>query len=609
MRALAGLCGVAVLAVTGIARADRCGPDATAWVARCAAASSVAMRLESCPSAVAVVELRPEGKPLRVELSTSASSFRRIGPYGLAPIGDFPDWQLEPAATRNAFDAFAACVARENPEALLATDAAPPLRSNDGVRPNARPPFLLIAALLAAVFSCWRRWRLRPFAVALFATVTIAAFRHWLQPTTFFHQNGQGPEWVRYALQGDAGAYGAGYPELFGWIVARARRPDLAIFYAQQLLGATIPISGYAIVRAVGGRPTVSIIAAAALALDPLLVRTAQSESYYVAMTAFLFAGTSLVIVADAASRQRRILLTIVGALALAQAARVHPIAWMPCALAPLVVACRRGRLTRRVRRTVIAAAVVGAVVLALTLPGIRAVLRDNLGHSAGFARSRARDLAPLLAVVLALPVLATLARPTRVLGARALIVAIVVSVAIATNLLASNIAAVNAAYLHLFLPVAIAATAPLLNARVAVLATTVVLGIHIFHERRATALTTDAYEQQWCLAWRETLPRGAEVASLVRAGERILFLPFHGDGLPAVVPIGDGGSSPFTTGRRYYYRSSLCAVPEGAPICARFEAAHRLRLVASRRFPASESAPWMRFPNAEVDVAVFVVE
>ena len=554
------------------------------------------MTLDGCPPSVAIVELRPPGvAPLRVELSTSASSFRHVGAYGLSPIGSFDDWAKQPEPHRRGLDALADCVRADPPEVLLAPDASPP--AGDVVARPASLPWLFLAAVLAGVFAV--RPAPRSVAIAGGAIVATVLARRGVQSMAFFHQNGQGPEWIRFALQGDAGGYGPGYPELFGAIATRVRRPDLAVFFAQELLAATVPIAGYAIARAMRCTKLVACTIAVVLALDPVLTRTGRSESYYVAITALLFAAAAILVSVD--RRERRVAAVFSAALLTAEAARIHPVAWVACAMVslPLLV----GREQRHaLRRFAIATVAIALVAAPLVIPAMRAAIRGKLGASIADARGVALGAAPRVALLLAIVV--AIAAVRRSLGVRALVLATVVGAAAASNVLRGNIAVVSASYDHLFLPAAVAAVASLvasLNARAIASSVALVGGLHAYRERAAVPFTTDGHELAWCLDWREQLGPGATVATLSRVGQRTLTLPFFGSALPRARGLEAEAA--------FYYRSSLCTSPEGAPLCASFEARHRLRQLQSRILPSNPSAAWLPLPPSEIEVALFAVD
>lgn len=624
---------LALLVLLGARRAlaDRCAPSAEAWVARCAAKERVAMSLLNCPNGIAIVELRPEGaSSLRVEISVSPKAFRHVGAHGLAPVGSFDDWESEPAPRRAALDALVRCAERESPEVLYerapGAQPSPGPSKQDTRGGGAGLPLLPIAALSLAMASCLLgRPRLsraaRLLAGSLAALAAVVLLRRALQVPAFFHQNGQGPVWVGFAVSGDAHSYGPGFPELFHWLTALANRPDLAIFRAQELLAATVPISAYAITRRVGGAKPLALVFAVALAVDPVLTRTARSESYFATISALLFAACALCAasadLARAAGRWAKpawMLAIGAAALLVAQAARIHPLAWVPCAMVPMSIACRRGALRKRAQRALAAAAVIGIVALPLVLPTMRATLSSQLGGEfAPGAGVLARHLLPRVAMPVAAAALLLVSARTRPLGSRAVVAAVVLGAAMATNVVALDMPSVSGAYLHLFAPALLAAVAGLIAiapARPAMTGALAVLALlHGALERSKVTLPTDALELAWAQEWRETLPSHAHVAAVQRVERRMLTLPLFGQGLPKSLSIDEGFGDLRGGGPHYYYRSSLCVSPEGAPVCAAFEAKHRLRPMASRRLPLRASLPWLPLPSGEVEVVLFAVD
>ncbi len=556
------------------------------------------MELESCPASVAIVAT----KDVRIELSTSKDALAHEGGYGLSPIGEFPDWKLEPEARRRAFDAVVQCVAREAPRSLLAADAADPAAA---IVPRAGVPWLFFVATLLAVAGCVRRARATVAAIALVLATFLV--RRWLQPFAFFHQNGQGPLWIEFAFRGDAGEYGPGYAELFGW-ASHVRRPEQGVALLQEALAATIPLSAWVLARGPGpGRAARSLgwVVAAALALDPVLVRIARSESYFSAIAALIFLAAAVLVATDL--RHRAIGL-VAASLLVAQAARVHPLAWAPCALVPLALFCRPGRPRERAMRTAVAALVIALIATPFVVPAMRASLHGRLGDFLPGAFAMLLQRGAIAGLFVALAAALAIIPATRRIGSRVLVVALVVATAALTEVLRADATVVRLADLHLFAPAAIAALGALRfrGAPVAVAASAVAL---LVVGRSQTTLPTDAREQAWALAWREQLPAGAEVASLSRAGQRVLALPLAGEGLPSWHRIDEHGVAHFGPGARFYYRSSLCSTPEGAPMCAAFEHAHALRIVETRRLPAIASLPWAPLPEGEIEVTLFRVE
>lgn len=565
---------------------DRCGVEAEKWVARCAESTGVDMRLESCPAGVAIVQA---GR-LRIEISTSEAAFRRVGKHGFSPIGSFADWKSEPADVRNAFDAVTACATRDAPDALIGRDVSPPASS--GAAPRPAFPWLPLAIVVALCVAL-RRVPLRAIGVAVAAMIGTIALRRLVFPVAFFHQNGQGPGWILFALQGDAGSYGPGYPELFGFIASHARRPDLAVFVAAQVLASTAVVSAYWLSRRLGSPRSTAVALAALVAVDPILLRTAQSESYYTPIVALLFAATAVLV----CTQHRRVAIAglVATALLIAQAARIHPLSWIACGLVPLPLL-----LTSRPRRAIGATLAIAVIAAPLVLPTMRVALRGSFGSAVGGARDLASLRLPVVLPVLAAAAGLLLVRRVRPWALRALAAVIVVGVAATTNVLRTNIPAVSAAYLHLFAAAAIAIAAAI-PGRVA-LAAVAAFAIHEVRERSIVAPTTDNLELTWALEWRERLPPSARVASLDRAGQYVLILPLAGRDLPQVTTLEDRAPT-------HYYRSSLCVTAEGAARCAAFESRHVLQLIAGKRLPSRPSASWLPLPAGEIEVALFAVE
>jgi len=585
----------------------RCGPEAEAWVARCAEAAAIPMRLEACPAGVAIVELRPTGSaPFSVELSRAPRGFRRVGPFGLSPIGEFADWKLEPAARRQAFDALAACVERRPPDVLLDGEGALVSPSS----PLPRVPWLaLLAALLALFVVRARGVGRRAVAATGAAYAAILLARRATFAAGYFHQNGQGPDWIAAALRGDAGEYGPGYPELFGWIATRARRPDLAVFVAQELLAGTVPIAGFLVVRATGASRAVALAVGAALTLDPVLGRLARSESYFATLLSLAFLAAAL-LTSGFSGRERgtRVAASLGAALLIAEAGRVHPLAWVPCALVPLVVLTLPGR--RRAWEASAVTLLCAAVAAVLVLPTMRATLAGGLGR--GFlpgAKALFAEQRPMFALAVGAVVALASVRATRAFALPVGVVCLTVVVAAATDVVRADAAVVRSSYLHLFAPTVLGGLAALPQRAMTLWLGAVALVLHVSWDRRATPLPTDAQELAFALEWRETLPSDAEVAALQRVGDRVLTLPLFPGRTATSVAVSAKGFAPFHQTRRFYVRTSLCATPEGAPRCAAFESTHTLRPLARRTFEARASLPWLPLPTRPIEVVVFLVE
>lgn len=541
--ALAGALGAALLALAAVAspaaaqRALGCGPDLDAWAASCGA------RLVACPPGHAVVAVGP-GR-LRVDVTRQErGAFATAPGLGLSPVLEVASWSEVPAADRAAFEALVAC-ARAAPTVLAASLAQVPEpprgagaeRGGDrtGDPGDGAPPLPWLAAvggllgLAAASLRHGVRASLRTAVAPLSLTAATFAGRALLVPEQYFHQNGQGPLWVSHAL-GEPSAYGPGYAELFHLAVRHAADPDGALILQQGLLAALVPGAVLAQSRWLGAPLPVALALALGTATSPLLARLARGESYFAAALSLL-ALASLTLAASWAEPSRSggppratRAAPAVGAagagLLLAQAARLHPLAWLPAALVPLVVGLlpeiaspgrrsaagaestvaashpassgdtapsRASGAPRRLRRAALAAALAGTVALSAAGPSLLDVLRGPLGASwLGPEREGGpRDL-PLWLVAAALvaalapvaarraPALAARRAAARTLSATAAFdlrsaarladaLALVVGVAIVAwmgNLLGAAPPYVHHAYLALYLPPLTAAAA-----------------------------------------------------------------------------------------------------------------------------------------------------
>jgi hypothetical protein len=123
--------------------------------------------------------------------------------------------------------------------------------------------------------------------------------------------------------------------------------------------------------------------------------------------------------------------------------------------------------------------------------------------------------------------------------------------------------------------------------------------------------LPTDVLEASFALEWRQRIERSAAVASVERAGNQVTILPLY-DGITAGrVPISASGELLRLSELprpAYYYRSSLCATPEGRPACETLERGAPLELIDDRRLAAHPSMRWTRYEGGEVRVTLFRV-
>jgi len=445
----------------------------------------------------------------------------------------------------------------------------------------------------------------------------------------YFHQNGQGPLWVRYAM-GLPSSYGPGQSELFGF-VSGASNPDSALFGAQRVLGALWPLWAFVIARGLGAHRTLAWGFAVAVALDPVALRITSSETYFAGSLSMLLPATAALVLAHSSEARRSSVAVpalLAAGLLVAQAARVHPTGWVPAAFVVIAVALGPGQLRQRAMRTGLAALVVGAVVASVSYPAMADVLSGSLGQhwEGALGREHILQWRPLLFVCPVLIVLVALAKRRERALIAAVTMAVIVLLAPYMNLIgnAAN-RSIIAAYYHLYLPPMLACAVvlvselrivgpkPVTGALVGLL-----LAAWALSSGSAAAPSTDALEQTESLTWRATLPADAQVIYLARDGNRIQFLPYHrelgfsdvqlhaGEGADAILLAAVGSSS-----ESYYQRTSLCAMPTLAEPCAEMEAASAaegftLEQVATASLPALPSMRDFAYAGETVDVTLF---
>ncbi|AKT42971.1 hypothetical protein [Chondromyces crocatus] len=651
----ASLLALAVLLFPQLARAQSdCPPELAAWARACAAQQDITLVPTRCPDGqLILVATAPAGLPLEIEVTPGASGgFRRVGPLGLSPITQLPDWQAAPPPLRHAFDAVAACVERgPAPPLHTLTTSRPP---DEARCPPAPLPHRLLTALLLAAVALGllaRRAHLRLAGALTALTALTWLLRRLLLPPAFFHQNGQGAAWIEKAL-GASSLYGPGYHELHGALAQRApQRADLLIFEAHAALSALAPACAWAIARAAGARPPLAWSLALALALSPGLARLALSESYYTAIVALLLAAAALLAVCTPARRlQRRLtratiafpLALVAAGLLVAQAARIHPIAWIPGALVPLTTLPGPGPLRRRLAHTALATAVIGLVALLAAGPAVLDIVRGSLGAqwlpaSASPSRHALRWAPAAIPAVALLAVLLQRRAPNRRfrMGAWLLLGLLLAQAHRAAHIFGREPAWIELSYSALYLGPFLAVIGGLLGEmrpgrralHVAAVLLAAALAYHVTHAREQTALPTDALDAAFFRASSDQLPESTTVLYLSQArhptrpdeprsprtnlfllpvyttcGEpRVRVLPSSAEYLasPAVLP----------TTAPYYYRTSLCSTAEGRAACEHIESTFRLTPVAERELPARPSHPLLVYLAPTVRVGLYRVE
>lgn len=625
LRALSLLLALLLLAPTAHAQPAGCAPELLRWAAGCGAAQHLTVRVSACPGDdLAVLSAHAGDAPaLRIELARRRQGFRTVGALSLSPIGEFPDWLAAPATLRDTFERVATC-AQHDPPARMRGGALPALPTAANVPAPQRAPWLLALALLVTIaFSHKEIRRLSPRDAALLAGSLGAtlALRAALHPTTYFHQNGQGPLWIEHLFTSGHHPYGPGFSELFAAVAhRRPDAPERAVFAAQSLLAAAQPACAWLIARALGASPWTAGALGLATLLDPSLGRGARSESY-------LAAGTSLALLATVAMTRAggRWWPHVVAGALLAQAVRVHPGLWVPMALTPLCAGLVPGTPRARALALTRALLVVGAVVALSSAGAVLAVLRSDLAAQWMFAQSRG-GRAPWALWVLGLAAVAGLAARPRTRDA-APPVALAVLAVLAWNYTDNYTRSgsppwITTAYARVFLPLAVSALAALLaslpaatardRTRALILGALLVAGTNLAR-RPLTVLPTDVIELQRAWTWRDQLPRGARVFFVARAGHYVLGLPFHdGNGRDLRARSLDITDAPpdlraFGPGT-WYYRSSLCAAPPAQAWCDALERAHRLQPAFTAEIPAVPSMRHLTYATPRVRIGLYRV-
>jgi hypothetical protein len=622
---------LALLAFAGHARADDdevCGPRTRGWAAACTAAGAGRVEAFQCPPGHIVFSVTMDRRaPVFVDATSEPSGLRQIGGVGLSPIGEFDDFRTAPQPVRDGFERVAACVER---------DSALPL--GEPARIVARPdhkgssaPWRLVAGvvLAAVALASRRRFPLRTAALLLALGAATFALAYGLVGTSFFHQNGHGPNWIGYAL-GEPCTYGPGFEELFGWAARhRPEHPESLVFGCNGVLAATCPIAAWVVARRVGAPTSLAWGIAVALAIDPLLLRIAFTESYYVQYSALLLLGTAVALSAPTLRpwSPRFLLASAAAGLMLSEAARVHPVGWVAVAAVPLAHLARPGAARRRLRQAAIATATIGAVIAGAAGLAIFEVLAGATGaqYLPELRRGSHQELKQGLALLLAVGIAVAITRTWRGRWPlRAALILVVFAAATAgTSLLNVDVDWVRAAHARMFQATAVAAFVGVVSPVLrrwryprAVLALVLALGLAnaAAHRHWVTELPTDALELRLALSWREDMASGSRLVTVETAGIAAVQLPFyspHRDQRAPVVRLDAQGAPPALGSfgdRVYYYRSSLCSTALGRSWCDALERTATLEPIDVHELPARPSTHVCVYDSPTVRVGLYRV-
>ena len=620
-----------LLAFPATARAQdagaRCSAKVEAWVADAGRAAGIPVHAVFCGAERVVLRLEPQGAaPLDVDVThTPERAFRRSGSLGVSPILEVDDFQDVPAARREPFERLMQWVDQHQDEVTFGTGAVRPELRAEVEHVGAPPGFawLVPAALVLAFVARPRPRRVEPGALrAALALVAVAlALRLLFGAWGPFHINGQGPLWILAAAvdPAEAGAYGPGYAELFSPLVRHAPfAPDHVIFAANAALSALLPGLLFGVVRLTGVDRRRALIAGLVLALDPVSIRLAATESYVTPIAALTALASLLALAAAGAaarSPRRAACLALAAGLACAQAARIHPVAWIPVALAPLAAVAVASRPPgMRVLLALGATSIAGATVVLTSAPQL-------LDTYAGMLTSRTMaaswiwphlEPAPALA---AIGVLLLVARPRAPLLAGALAALALAS----TRHNYGQSALWQASFDRLYLVPLLAAAAALIPfpfARTRIFVPAAALVLLALFARHGTSVvqgrTTEHEEYRWARRWLSTLPPSCRVVYVGVAGIRTLFLPTYVAPRRAGGVIRLDGRAPIprlgilgAPGCNYYVRTSLCTSAEGRPVCADVERQLALEPVERAVFAAAPSYDGLPYDREEVESSI----
>ena len=645
----------------GASAARACDPQVTAWVAEARIGAGIPIETVACAPGRARLRLSPKPAagdtgepradpgsldlaPLDVEVAEPPGpAFRRVGRLRVSPIVEIRDYSMLPAAQREAFERLVGWLAaHEARVALAGSDDPRPIAPLGGVGIRDVGAWIVAGALALALLALGstrspassrpggqREARLGALTAAGLGALGLA-LRLGLGVWGPHHINGQGPLWIGGATDPSRlSSYGPGYAELFGALARAAPgSPDWAIFAANAALAALAAPLGFALASALGLGRARATLAGALLAVDPVSIRFGATESYFSSIVALTLGGALLYALGAAAAARRAhlraVMLAAAGALLCAQAARVHPTAWVPVALAPLVAlipagpagpaAASKGGWAEwrgRLARASLAAGLGAGVVLVTGGSWIAALASAIPTDRSGIGASL--DLTDTVAVLLlAAPcALSPRLRP-------AVVVAALHAVAMVnTRRIYGQSDLWQASFDRLYLTIPVIVGLGLLpevwSRRVVAsrLAPVTLGGLLLLGLPTILRRTTEQHEYAWLRAQLRAITPGCRVAHVGRAGPRVLYVPEyvapplpgrrHLDGATSNDVLAALGETPCI----HYVRTSLCSSPEGRRACEAVESGLTLEPGARASFAAAPSYDALGYEGDEVEVVV----
>ena len=582
-----------------------CGA-ANGWISHLARDIQVKTIPKVCLPDRLVMSLSPlNAPPLAIEIARgSGAAFRYVRDLRVSPVVEVDDFQTLPKAQREAFVHLTEWLAGHYEEvrfeALPLSFATP-----TSVASKPAPVLLLLALVLWFVARQWLVSVSRVDVVLVLSLFTSSlALRMGLGLWCPIRVNGVGPMWILAATRDPLAVdgYGSGYPEIFGWIARISpNAPDYAIFGANAVISAVAVVLGYSFARVNGLNRKIACLAAAVLAIDPLIIRTAATESYFVGINALVVAASLAFCVAavESASGQkiRSTCLMLVGSLLCAQAARIHPVAWPLVLLAPTfsLAALQSTQLRYRLVQ-VLVSELMAIVVIAVTsgnqvLGGVRRMAAGETFQPSIALWGASLALLCTLAVILLL-------RPAR--SWLVLASGLTVSIWLLTRASYAQSASWQGSYDSLYLTwlaVGVVASVPKQNQLPNSMAVVVAIFAGVLAWRGVAALgpkTTQQLEYGRMRSWFRALPGDCRVVYVAFVGKKNLFLPTYmsapttGNAVLSL-DLRENGTLPagyVPHACDYYIQTSLCSQREAASACSLVEARLLLEPVLKMTLP-----------------------
>jgi hypothetical protein len=463
--------------------------------------------------------------------------------------------------------------------------------------------WLLLAALIAAAIGAVGvRPARRDAALASCAIVVAFLLRLALGSFGPFHVNGQGPVWLASAITHGHGLenYGPGYVELFGPIARlSSHRADLVIFVANAGLSAILAGLAFVLARLLCASRRSAIFVAALVAVDPFAIKFAATESYFTAIITLTVAAAVCSIAASRASRRYMVAFVCAAGLCAAQAARIHPMAWPPVALALLAPIAVPG-----LRRAAIVMGATSSIIVVTSWRPLMSIL--SLYRHGALMHPAAPPLATLLvACAGAAAVMFALRHRTErgaVLLAALHLLALVIT---EHNFLQSESWAF--AYAHLYAIVPLVVLFVVIPSDRALPTSAFVVGLMMwFGVPVLRARTTEELEYRWLRPRLAALPSDCYVAHVSRVDRRSVYLPVY----PPLVELAFGAGDRLDVGDHcvYYVHDSLCTSDEGRPVCDAFEHDLPADRLDATELPARPSFVGLSYDRSAVEVVLMKV-